>query len=357
MATAQAERATNVAESTRQASVTIASESDARGWDAFVTTHPGATGYHEWAWRHVFHETFSHECIYLLARRGHEIVGILPTVYINSVLFGRTLISLPFLNYGGIVADEDRVAHELVKTATVMAEERRCRHVELRHVGRRFANLPCRQHKVAMHLSLEQGMWDRFDRKVRNQIRKAQKSQLTVACGGTDLLDEFYLVFARNMRDLGTPVYPRRLFRDVLETFPDRASLRVVRLGNKPVAAGLTYRTDTTVEIPWASSIRDFNHLCPNHLLYWSAIEGALDEGCQVFDFGRSTPNEGTYNFKAQWGARPVALHWEYVLSAGETLPNISPSNQRFSLAINCWKRLPLGMANRLGPAIVRAIP
>src|SRR6185295_4690174 len=145
--------------------------------------------------------------------------------------------------------------------------------------------------------------------------------------GGRPLLGEFYEVFARNMRDLGTPVYSPRLFDEVLKVFPDRAALHIVRLGNKPIAAGMTYRTATTVEVPWASSVREFNQLFPNHLLYWNIIETTMQIVGEVLDFGRSTPHEGTYKFKEQWGAEPVALHWEYVLTNGSTLPNLGTSN------------------------------
>jgi len=159
------------------------------------------------------------------------------------------------------------------------------------------------------------------------------------------------------MRDLGTPVYGRRFFSEVLASFPTRASVHVVRLRGRAVAAGIIYRTSGTVEVPWASSIRDYNSLCPNHLLYWSVIERAIAERAQVLDFGRSTPNEGTYKFKEQWGAEPVPLCWEYRLLRGATLPNTSPTNSRFRLAIRMWQKLPLSVATRIGPAIVRAIP
>jgi FemAB-related protein (PEP-CTERM system-associated) len=348
----------DVASVASSTSVATASEADAREWDAFVLSSRGATGYHLWAWRRVFERAFAHEAIYLLARENNRVVGVLPLVFIKSAVFGRTLTSLPFLNYGGVVADADGVARALVDAAGAIALERRCRHVELRHVERRFADLPFRQHKVAMLLELEPGLWDGLDRKVRNQVRKAQKSGLTVEHGGAELATDFYTVFARNMRDLGTPVYSRRLFDEVLATFPDRARLHVVRLQGLPVAAGLTYQSGAgTVEIPWASSIREYNSLCPNHLLYWSVIETAAEGGHHVFDFGRSTPGEGTYKFKEQWGARPVQLHWEYYLVGGNALPNVSPANSKFHMAIELWKRLPLGLATRFGPAVVRCIP
>jgi serine/alanine adding enzyme len=337
--------------------VVLASQADSNGWDAYVAGHPEATGYHEWAWRSVFEQAFGHRCLYVVARRGDCTVGVLPLVLIKSLLFGRSLTSLPFLNYGGVLADTDVAKKALLQEASRLASQHNCRHVELRHTARQFDELPFKQHKVTMRLELKEGLWDRLDRKARNQVRKAQKSGLTVERGGASLLPQFYEVFARNMRDLGTPVYSRGLFDAVLAAFPGRARIIVVRLENKPVAAGLTIQTKGMVEIPWASSVRDYNNLCPNHLLYWHALETSLAEGVTTFDFGRSTPGEGTYKFKEQWGATPLALNWEYWLPAGDTLPDQSPKNPKFRLMIETWKHLPLWFANAAGPRIVRDIP
>jgi FemAB-related protein (PEP-CTERM system-associated) len=328
-------------------------------WTEYVLRHVDATGYHEWVWRDVFERAFGCRPLYFAARRGTEIVGVLPTVFLNSWLFGRALVSLPFLNYGGVLADDDGAARALLTAAIGAAREHRCRHVELRHFRQHFADLPCKRHKVTMRLPLRQmpALWDSLDRKARNQVRKAQKSGLTYAVGGAELLESFYGVFARNMRDLGTPVYSSRFFAEVLRAFPGRAQIHVVSHKSSPVAAGLTFETRGTVEIPWASSVRDFNALCPNHLLYWSMLEAASARGCTTFDFGRSTPQEGTYKFKEQWGAQPVPLCWEYGLLTGRELPNSSPTNPKFRLAIAIWKKLPLPVANRIGPLIVRAIP
>jgi len=336
--------------------VTAAGDGDKAEWEAFVSTHPDA-GYHAWAWRHVIREAFGHQSSYLIAKRGGAVEGVLPMVQINSRLFGRTMTSLPFLNYGGVLADTVEAARALVDRATSIARDGGCRHLEMRHKARQFAHLPCKQHKVTMLLGLRPGMWERLDRKVRNQVRKAEKSGLTVERGGVELLHDFYAVFARNMRDLGTPVYAPKLFDRVLHHFRDRAHLHVVRLKGVPVAAGLTYRTGATVEVPWASSNRDYNSLCPNHLLYWHVIDTAVAEGCEVMDFGRSTPDEGTYKFKEQWGAAPLPLHWEYVLLKGGPLPDQSPKNPKFQVIIELWKRCPLWLANTLGPHIVRSIP
>ena len=337
--------------------VSLATPGDQEQWDTFVNARADAAGYHAWNWRRVFTNAFGHEPVYLIARHGQQVAGVLPLVQIKSLLFGNSLTSLPFLNYGGVIADTAGAAETLIAAASEQAQARRCKHVELRHVVRQFPHLPCKTHKVAMHLPLTATIWDDLDRKVRNQIRKAEKSGLVVERGGEELLGDFYTVFARNMRDLGTPVYSRRLFEEVLRTFPDRAQLHIVRLKDQPIAAGLTYRTASMVQLPWASSIREFNSLCANVLLYWDAIQFAQSTGAGVFDMGRSTPNEGTFKFKAQWGAEPVPLHWEYQLSSAGSLPNVSPANPKFQLAIALWQKLPLGVATRVGPLIVRAIP
>src|SRR5579863_758528 len=368
---AQMARAKTTSTAPLAVAVSVATEADRPAWDAYVDAHlaparvgwpgvSGATGYHSWAWRDVLSRSFGHDSVYLVARRVgpdqvdqsdqiHEIDGVLPLTEVRSLLFGRSLTSLPFLNYGGVVAGSDEAARALLDEAVRIARARGCRHVELRHVERRFAELPCKQHKVTMRLPLQTGMWDRLDRKVRNQIRKAEKSGLTAVRGGAELLDEFYRVFARNMRDLGTPVYARRFFAEVLAAFSERARLVVVRLKDQPVAAGLTYRTRGQVEIPWASSVRDYNALCPNHLLYWTVMDTAVAVGCDQLDFGRSTPDEGTYKFKAQWGTVPVPLHWEYAGLDSEEPPDQSPKNPKFRLAIATWQRLPVWIASAVG--------
>jgi serine/alanine adding enzyme len=337
--------------------VAVATPSDRGEWEQFLASRGDPAGYHSWGWRRVFESAFGHQSIYLIARRGSETVGVLPLVAIRSRLFGNTMTSLPFLNYGGVIADGPEAGDALAAAAREKARDHNCRHVELRHVAVQFPALPCKRHKVSMRVDLRPDLWTGPDRKVRNQIRKAEKSGLVVERGGDALVGDFYKVFARNMRDLGTPVYSQRLFEEVLRSFPDRSLLHIVRLKGEPVAAGFTYRTDTMVQLPWASSIREFNPLCPNVLLYWDALQYAQERGATVFDMGRSTPNEGTFRFKAQWGAQPVPLHWEYQLLTGSDMPNVSPSNPKFQFAIALWQKLPLGLTKRVGPRIVRAIP
>jgi len=329
-------------------------------WDSFVERHPDASGYHLWRWRRVMERAFGHQTVYLAARRDDEVVGVLPAVMIKSRLFGRSLVSLPFLNYGGVVATDGDVARLLLDHAATVGSREGASHFELRHLVQRFADLPVKRHKVTMRLQLgssETAAWEQLDRKVRNQIKKAQKSDLTAETGGRELLGDFYAVFAHNMRDLGTPVYGRGFFEEVFEQFPTNARVFIVRHGGSAIAAGIGYAFRDTLEMPWASSLKASRPLCANVLLYWHAMQHAIADGRTTFDFGRSTPGDGPFQFKRQWGAEPSPLAWEYRLFKGERLPDQSPSNPKFKAAIAMWKRLPVPVATWLGPAIVRSIP
>jgi FemAB-related protein (PEP-CTERM system-associated) len=344
----------------RRGILNVSTEATERAWDTFVGGQAHASGYHRWAWRRIIEEAFGHETVYLSADEEGEMVGVLPLVIFRSRLFGRFAVSLPFVNYGGIVARDSDVAQALADRAANIAAERRLSHVELRHVARQRPDLPVRHHKVGMYLTLAsdtERAWNGLDRKVRNQVRKAEKSDLTARSGGAELLDRFYDVFARNMRDLGTPVYSKRFFARVLANLRDNARVFLVDHGDRTVAGGIVLTHRDTLEVPWASSLREYRSQCPNNLLYWRIIEHAIQSGFTTLDFGRSTPNEGTYQFKQQWGAVPRPLHWEYLLCAGGALPNLSPANPRFSAAIKIWTRLPLSVTNVLGPHIVRSIP
>jgi len=335
-------------------------QGEAGEWDAFVSAAPGSSGYHRIVWRDILQRSFGHRPVYLACREGGAITGVLPLIHMQSRLFGSFLVSLPFVTYGGLLCRDKAGAEALLALAAELRDRLGARHVELRHAGGTELDLPDRRHKVAMVLSLDGGeeeMWKGFGAKVRNQVRKAGKAGLEAVWGGAELLDDFYAVFVRNMRDLGTPVYARSFFARVLDSLPHATRLVAVRLAGRPVAAGLLYRHGETLEIPWASSIRDFNSLCPNNLMYWEAIRHGLGNGLKRFDLGRSTPGAGTYRFKAQWGAEPQELRWHYILPQGAAMPDLTNQNPKFSLAISLWKRLPLPVTRVIGPGIVRCIP
>jgi FemAB-related protein (PEP-CTERM system-associated) len=329
-------------------------------WDGFVRSHPEGTVDHLWRWREVFGSVFGHESAYLAARRGESIVGVLPLVQFRSRLFGRFLVSVPFLNYGGILSADAAAGTALLASATEVAQRFGASHVELRHTHRQFTEIPARQHKLKLTRPLPPTadvLWTTVDRKVRNQVRKAQKDGLTAEHGHAELLDDFYAVFSRNMRDLGTPVYPKRLFIETSRLFGADLFVYAVRVGKLAVAAAIAVRFRDVMIVPWASSLREHRQHCPNMLLYWTMLEDAVRRKATTFDFGRSTRDAGTHHFKLQWGADETPMQWEYVLLTRATAPDHGPYNPKFAAAIAAWQWLPLWFANAVGPTIVRNIP
>jgi FemAB-related protein (PEP-CTERM system-associated) len=339
----------------------VAVQNEEAEWESFVAASEDATSYHRFGWRTVFSESFDHPCHYLAAVDDTgRWQGVLPLVHMQSRMFGNFLVSLPFVSYGGLLCRNEEAGVLLLAQAEEIRRTSGATHVELRHLQQGLQDLPTRQHKVTMMLELRhnaESQWKCFRPETRNQIRKAEKCGLQFAIGHLELLDRFYDVFARNMRDLGTPVYTKRLFRDVLEVFADTTRVFTVLHQGKTIAAGIGAWFRDTLEMPWASSIRDYRALCPNHLLYWGAIRFAVERGFRRFDFGRSTPDEGTYRFKKSWGAAPVPLRWQYLMSEHGRIPELNPSNPRYRFAIRAWQRLPVSLTKILGPRIVRHIP
>jgi len=329
-------------------------------WDEYVRSASGAELYHDYRWRELITDVFRHETLYLAARAGGRILGVLPLVRLKSRLFGDFMVSMPFVNYGGVVADTPRARSALLDAAVRNGLEAGVGHIELRGRDAALLDWPERDDKVTMLLDLPDSadaLWSGFKPKLRAQIRRPQKEGAVACSGGIELLDEFYAVFARNMRDLGTPVYSKRFFAAVLEKFEDESKLHVVRLGGKPVAAGLVLAHRSVLEIPWASSLREVSRTSVNMLLYWSVLEDAANRGFSRFDFGRSTKGSGTHRFKLQWGAKEQQLRWHYWLPAGRSMPRLSPSNPKYRGAIALWRKLPVPVANLLGPHIVRNLP
>ena len=346
--------------STLTANVVIRDDAPRDACQAYVAAQPGANAYHDPEWVNVIRRAFGHDTTYLTAMDGGHVRGVLPLVFFRSRLFGQFAVSLPFVNYGGVLADDGGTARALLRHAQEMTRRAGGTHLELRHTRQVYDDLAAKRHKVAMLLRLDttvDGQWQQLDRKLRNQVRKGEKSGLDVTVGGRELLADFYTVFSRNMRDLGTPVYPRRFFDEVVASFPDRTRVFVVRLNGRPAAASIVHWHRDTVEVPWASSIREFNPLSANVFLYWQMLRFAIERGFRAFDFGRSTPDGGTFLFKKQWGAEPLPLVWEYWLADRQEMPDFSPGNQSYSKAVQIWQRLPVRVANALGPLVVRNIP
>lgn len=330
-------------------------------WDAYVERHAAGTAYHRGAAVAIGAEAFGLWTAYLTARdAGGAVVGVLPLVEQASLLFGRYLLSLPFVTYGGILADSPAAEHALTARAAELGTERRARHVELRHRSALSIDLAQRLDKVSMVLDLPDStaaLYKGFGSKLRSQIKRAEREQPEVLWGGAELLDDFYAVFARSMRDLGTPVYSRGFFDVVCRALGPLLSVLVVRARQEARAAAIVIRHRHGIEVPWAAATPEAKRMALNMRMYAEMLELAVREGAAQFDFGRSSVDSGTYRFKAQWGAKPLQLHWHYWLRDGGEPPRLNASNPKYALASALWRRLPLLGANLLGPRIARNLP
>jgi len=374
-------------------------------WDAYVHTHPKATLYHLSGWRNVIRKTYGHKSYYLMATSSYQrseiggqksaphlscselsadshqqdcvsnpIVGILPMFHLKHFVFGNNLVSMPFFDFAGILADSPEVEAALLHEAINLSEDLNADTIELRQThslscldDRDFAlsfelramSSSVLTHKVRMLLELPESsdsLMSSFRSKLRSQIRKPEKEGLRAKIGASDLLDDFYAVFLVNMRDLGSPVHSRRLLSSVLAEFKESARVIIVYLESEPVACGMAIGFKDILMNPWASALRRFGRLSPNMLLYWAMLEYACDNGYSLFDFGRSTPGEGTYRFKEQWGAKPRPLHWIYLSSNEKSLPSGEDEKSRFDIAIQYWQKLPVPVTRIFGPMIRKHI-
>lgn len=330
-------------------------------WDAYVRQHPSATACHLSAAVEIGRRVFGLDTRFITAREGGRLAGVLPVVEQSSLLFGRFLTSVPFFTYGGILADNDAVAAALVDRLRLHGIERNVDHSELRHDAPLPAlGLPERTDKVSMILELPETIEElsrRLGSKLRSQVKRAERVSPQVEWGHRELVPDFYRVFSESMRDLGTPVYPRRFFEVACDAFGDLLSVVVVRVQRKPQAVAMLVRHGRSIEVPWAAATPEAKRSAVNMRIYWEMIARAVESGAGMFDFGRSTIDSGTYRFKAQWGASPRQLHWHYLLNRTKKIPQLNHSNSRYSLASAAWKRLPVRCAQFIGPWIIRSLP
>ncbi len=328
-------------------------------WDPFVGRSPTASFCHLAGWSQVFGDLMGHDCHFLEARtKDGDLEGVLPLVRVRSRLFGDYLISVPFLNYGGPIGTEV-ACRALARTALRLAEEIGSDLLELRTRHELALPLALNPRKVLVLLPLPEEpetLWNEgFKSKFRTKLRRAEKEGIEVRFG-THLVRDFYEVFSRNMRDLGTPVLPEAFFHKLPEVFGDRVLFSCAYLEDRPIAAGCGFVHHDEFEITWSSSLREHNRLNPNMLMYWRIMERVIGIGVRTFNFGRSTPGAGTHEFKLSWGGESHPLPW-MVHSPGDVAKPPSPQDRGFSLATKVWQRLPVSLTRVIGPRISPYIP
>lgn len=331
-----------------------------KNWNAFVENSSHSTIYHRFEFKHIIEKSFGHETIYLYATDLEKnVIGVLPAIRTQSKLFGDYITSLPFFNYGGPISNHKNVSEQLIAELARIGAKLPVSHAELRESEPR-SDYPAKTDKISMFLQLpnnEEELAKKLGAKVRAQIKKGEINNFKFRIGGQELLTDFYRVFSRNMRDLGTPVYSIDFFRNILESITENSWICVLYLDGKPCSCAFLIGYKDTMEIPWASTIKSANPYNANMVLYWNVLCTAVEKGYSFFDFGRSSKDAATYKFKKQWGAEPWTLHWHYWLKDRGELPQLNPNNPKYKLMIAVWQRLPVFITNIIGPYVVKNLP
>lgn len=333
-------------------------------WDAYVSAHADASVYHTARAIGIGARAFGLRTHYVYARTvGGRIRGVLPLIEQTIIPWTRTLVSVPFFTYGGPIADDEATIEALVSASENLAVERDVRRIVLRM----SRSVPSVNHqpetaKVSMVLELPSTtaeLASGLGSKLRSQIKRAERVMPEVQIGHLELLGDFYPVFCSVMRDLGTPVYPRRFFEAVLEALGNQASLLIVRVAGEAVSGAVAVKWRDSMEVPWAATLHRMNPSAVNMRLYWELLQFAVLKNCRLFDFGRCSRDVGTYRFKAQWGARPVQLHWLTRVpgAANQSMSESHSARNQFGALVNVWRRMPLPMTNWLGPRISHRLP
>jgi FemAB-related protein (PEP-CTERM system-associated) len=329
-------------------------------WDRFVLEHPGASFFHLIGWKRIIEKTFGHTARYFYSERDGEITGIAPIFECSNWLIGRCFISIPLAAYGGIVAVDAESRQALLDHSKRMAGSASAEYLELRNRG---GGLLDGFHANQLYVTFNAPLFPdaasnlkRLPKDTRYMIRKAEKGGLRVQ-RGMEQLDVFYELFAESMHRLGTPVFPRALFRNIVDEFPEHTQLMLVYNGEDAVSGVLSFFFRDTILPYYAGAKLEATRLAANNFMYWELIKSAGEQGFRTFDFGRSKKGTGAFAFKSQWNMNAEPLDYQVFLVKRKTVPNFSPVNPKFEMAIRLWQNLPFSVTKWLGPSAVRLFP
>ena len=331
---------------------------DRANWDEFVNRCADATFFHRIGWKDLIEECFGHRTHYLLAERNDEIIGVLPLAEVKSFLFGHALVSLPFCAYGGVAAVETDAVAALHKAARQLGEKIGVEHLELRNRAVREAGWPRQDLYVTFRKAIlpdVEANLAAIPRKQRAMVRKGMENGLVSRIDGD--LDRFFALYADNVHRQGTPPLPKRYFEALRRTFDrDSEVLTVTEPGGRAVSSVLSFYFRDEVLPYYAGDIAVARDLAANDFKYWELLRLACERGARIFDFGRSKRGTGAFAFKKNWGLEPTPLAYEYCLYRRDSIPEHNPLNPKYRLLIALWRRLPIGVANIVGPYLVKGL-
>lgn len=332
-----------------------AQNTDESLWDDYVNQHPEATFFHLFGWKKALEMSFKHKNYYLYAFDGNACVGILPLGHIKSFLFGNTLVSTPFAVYGGILADNDEVKALLRTAACDLAEKLKVDHLELRNLKRDNPDWPMKELYVYFKKELADNDEDNLKaipRKQRAMVRKGIKAGLESKVNKE--VEPFFQAYSESVRNLGTPVFPKKLFASLIKVFPEQLDILTISKNDTLVASVMNFYFKDSVLPYYGGGTASARFLKGNDFMYWSLMQHALHKGITQFDYGRSKEGTGSYSFKKNWGFTAEPLYYEYYLVQAKKISEINPLNPKYQLFIKLWRKLPLKLSQYLGPIFSR---
>lgn len=325
-------------------------------WDMFVDHCSEATFFHRSAWQKIITDVFRHHAYFLYAEDEIGVRGILPLAHVKSRLFGNVLVALPFAVYGGIAAVDGEAVAVLENAARELASSLGVDHLEFRNVAPRHPEWPTQDLYVTFRKPILPELEDNMlaiPRKQRAMVRKGIKNELISTVDRNT--DRFFALYADNVHRHGTPAMPKKYFDTLLQVFgQDCEILTVSAPDGRPLSSVLSFYFRDEILPYYAGDDESARHLAANDFKYWELMRRACERGIKVFDYGRSKRGTGSFAFKKNWGFEPQSLHYEYCLYKSDAIPQNNPNNPKYRFFIAAWRRMPISVANRLGPYIVR---
>lgn len=338
-------------------SVRPLTQADQAAWDAFVDECPSATFFHRSGWKQVIERAFGHRTHFLLAEAGGRIEGVLPLAEVKSLLFGHSLASLPFCVYGGVAATTERAQQALDAEALGLAERLRVDHLEYRNRVPVHSDWHTKDLYVTFRRPIDADPdknMAAIPRKQRAMVRKGIKAGLQADVDeGTE---RFFAAYSDSVHRLGTPVFSRRYFDILREVFAADTDILTVTHEGRLVASVLSFYFRDEVLPYYGGGTLLARELAGNDFMYWEVMRRACAKGLRVFDYGRSKRGTGSFDFKKNWGFEPEPLHYEYRLVKARAVPDHNPLNPKYRTFIALWQRLPLPVANVIGPYVVKSL-
>ncbi|MDN5753551.1 MAG: FemAB family PEP-CTERM system-associated protein [Nitrosospira sp.] len=328
---------------------------DRERWDEFVSVCPDATFFHRAGWQTVIERALGHKTWFLYAESGGEIQGVLPLAEINSRIFGHSLSSLPFCVYGGIAAISESGREVLDRAAQALASRLKIDYLEYRNLKIRHPDWPTKDLYVTFRKEIDPEVernMQAIPRKQRAMVRKGIKAGLESTVD--EDIERFFFAYSASVHRLGTPVFSKKYFRVLKEVFADDCELMIILQGGRTISGVMSFYFRDEVLPYYGGGTNEARELAANDFMYWELMRRACERGVKIFDFGRSKRNTGSFDFKKNWGFEPQRIHYEYQLHRAGTVPDHNPLNPRYQLFIKAWRKLPLPLANFIGPYVVR---